>query len=457
MLKLYNTLSRQKEIFKPLKDKKVGMYTCGPTVYWYAHIGNFRSYILPDIFKRVLIFNGYKVNHVMNYTDVGHLTSDADTGEDKMEKGARREGKTVWEIADFYKKAFEKDAVALNILKPNKTPRATDHIKEQIELIKILEKKGYTYKIKDGIYFDTVKLKDYGKLANLNIEKLKAGARVEVVEGKKNPTDFVLWPFSPQDSKRQMEWNSPWGIGFPGWHIECSAMSSKYLGKQFDIHTGGEDLISVHHTNEIAQSEAAFGKKPWVKYWLHGAFLTFKGEKVSKSKGGLTTISELEKIGFSPLDYRYLCLTAHYRKPLDFSLEGLANARNSLQRLKNIISEIKDDKKTNKQYLKKFENAINDDLDMPKAVSVLWELIRDKKAIGKIKTIEKIDSIFGLDLLKKEKLETPATIKKLLEQREIEKNKKNWEEADKIREEIKKMGYQVEDTDKGPKIKKINK
>jgi cysteinyl-tRNA synthetase len=455
MLKLFNTLSRQKEIFKPIKDKKVGMYSCGPTVYWYAHVGNFRSYIFADILKRVLTFNGYKVNHVMNYTDVGHLTSDADTGEDKMEKGAKREGKSVWEIADFYLKAFEKDTKLLNILKPNKTPRATDHIKEQIELIKTLEKKEFTYKIEDGIYFDTVKLKDYGKMANLTAEKLRAGARVEMVPGKKNPTDFALWKFSPQGTKRQMEWDSPWGIGFPGWHIECSAMSSKYLGKQFDIHTGGEDHVNVHHTNEIAQSESAFGKKPWVKYWLHGAFLTFKGEKVSKSKGGLYTIPELEKLGFSALDYRYFCFSAHYRKPLDFSLEGLGNAKNSLQRLKNIISEIRDDKKINKKYLEKFENAINDDLDIPKAISVLWEMLRDKKAVGKIKTIEKMDKVFGLDLLKKVKLEIPTKIKKLLAQREIEKSNKNWANADKIRETIRKMGYQIEDTNKGPKIKKI--
>jgi cysteinyl-tRNA synthetase len=455
MLKIYNTLSRQKEIFKPIKGKKVGMYSCGPTVYWFAHIGNFRSYIFKDILLRVLKYDGYKVKHVMNYTDVGHLTSDADTGEDKMEKGSKREGKTVWEIADFYTKAFEKDSRALNLLKPDKTPTATGHIKEQIDLIKILEKKGFTYRIEDGIYFDTAKLKNYGKLANLDIEKLKSGARVEVVAGKKNATDFALWKFSPKGIKRQMEWDSPWGIGFPGWHIECSAMSSKFLGKQFDIHTGGEDHIAVHHTNEIAQSETAFGKKPWVKYWLHGAFLTFKGEKVSKSKGGLYTISELEKLGFSALDYRYFCFTASYRKPLDFSIEAVRNAKNSIQRLKNIISEIKDDKKINKKYLSKFENAINDDLDMPKAISVLWEMLRDKKAVGKIKTIKEMDKVFGLDLLKKEKLEIPSKIKKLLAQREIEKNNKNWKKADEIRKVIKKMGFQVEDTSTGPKIKKI--
>ena len=293
ILKLYNTLTRKKEVFKPIRKGEVGMYTCGPTVYWYQHIGNLRTYIFSDILKRVLIYNGYKVKQVMNVTDVGHLTSDSDEGEDKIEKAAKKEGKKAQDIADFYLKIFKEDFKKLNISEPDIWCRATKHIKEQIELIKKLEKKGFTYKTSDGVYFDTSKLKDYSKLARLKIENLQAGKRVAIGE-KKNKTDFALWKFSKQPGKRQQEWKSPWGIGFPGWHIECSAMSSKYLGKQFDIHTGGEDHIPVHHTNEIAQSEAAFGKKPWVKFWIHGAYLTFSGEKMSKSKGAIATISDLE-------------------------------------------------------------------------------------------------------------------------------------------------------------------
>ena len=292
VLKLFNTLGRKKQTFKPI-GKEVGMYSCGPTVYLYQHIGNLRSYIFADILKRVLLYNEFKVKHVINITDVGHLTSDADEGEDKIEKAAAREGKKAEDIANYYFKIFEEDLNKLNIISPDVWCKATEHIKEQIELIKKLEKRGYTYKTSDGIYFNTSKFKNYGKLALLNSEGLEAGKRISVGE-KKNKTDFALWKFSEKPGKRQQEWNSPWGIGFPGWHIECSAMSSKYLGEQFDIHMGGEDHIPIHHTNEIAQSECAFGKKPWVNFWMHGAFLTSKGEKVSKSKGGLFTISELK-------------------------------------------------------------------------------------------------------------------------------------------------------------------
>jgi len=458
-LKLYNTLTRKKEIFKPLHDRKVGMYSCGPTVYWYQHIGNLRTYIFSDILKRVLLYNGYKVKHVMNVTDVGHLTSDADTGEDKIEKAAKKEKKKAEEIASFYFKIFKQDLKKLNIIEPNIWCKATEHIKEQIELIKILEKKGYTYKTSDGIYFDTSKFKDYGKLARLKTEKLKAGKRVEMKE-KKNKTDFALWKFSNPPGVRQQEWDpkefgADWPIGFPGWHIECSAMSSKYLGKQFDIHTGGQDHIQIHHQNEIAQSEAAFEKKPWVRYWLHGAFLTFKGDKVSKSKGGLYTIAELEKKDFNPLAYRYFCLTAHYRKPLEFSLESLKNAQNSYERLKNIIAEIKDDGKINKKYLEKFEKAINNDLDMPLALSILWELVRDKNTRGKFGTIKTMDRIFGLDLLKKEKIKVSKEIKKLVEKREKLRKEKKWKEADEIREKIKSLGFYINDTVEGPKLKKL--
>ena len=453
MLKLYNTLTRKKEIFKPIKKNFVGIYSCGPTIYWFQHIGNLRSYIFSDILKRVLIYDNYKVKHVMNYTDVGHLTSDADTGEDKVEKAAQKEHKTVKEITSYYSSIFEQDIKKLNIIPANIICKASEHIKEQIDLIKILEKKGFTYKTSDGIYFDTSKLKDYGKLGKLKIESLKAGKRVSMGE-KRNKTDFALWKFSEKPGVRQQEWKSSWGIGFPGWHLECSAMSSKYLGNQFDIHTGGEDHIQVHHTNEIAQSESAFQKKPWVKYWLHGAFLTFKDKKISKSKGGLYTISELEKLNFSPLTFRYLCLNIHYRKRLNFSLPTLKNAKNSLKRLKKIISEIKDDKKINKKYIQQFEDAINNDLDMPKALSILWKLVRDKKATGKIKTIKKIDTVFALDLLKKEKIKLPSKIKKLINEREKARKNKNYKKADEIRNILQKQGILLEDTSSGVIIKK---
>src|SRR4030042_227264 len=334
-LKLYNTLTRKKEEFKPIKKWQVGIYSCGPTVYWYQHIGNLRTYIFADVLKRVLKYNNYKVKQVMNITDVGHLTSDSDEGEDKIEKAAAKEGKTAEEIANYYWEIFRQDFKKLNIFEPNIWCKASEHIKEQIELIKKIEKKGFIYKTKDGIYFDTSKLKDYGKLAKLKIENLQAGKRVAIGE-KKNKTDFALWKFSEKPGERQQEWKSPWGIGFPGWHIECSAMSMKYFGETIDIHTGGEDHIPIHHTNEIAQSESATGKK-FVNYWLHGAFLKLAGEKMSKSKGGLYTVSELEKQNFLPLVYRYLCLTAHYKTQLEFSLETLKNAQNSYDRLKNII------------------------------------------------------------------------------------------------------------------------
>src|SRR3990172_2188738 len=452
MIKLYNTLTRKKEVFKPLKKGQVGVYTCGPTVYWYQHIGNLRTYIFADILKRVFLYNNYKVKHIINVTDVGHLTSDADTGEDKIERAAKREGKTAREIADYYLRIFQEDFKKLNILEPNSWPKATEHIKEQIELIKKLEEKGFTYKTKDGIYFNTGKLKDYGKLARLKIRGLQAGKRISLGE-KKNKTDFALWKFSPLGEKRQQEWDSPWGIGFPGWHIECSAMSMKYLGENFDIHTGGQDHIQIHHTNEIAQSEASTGKL-FVNYWLHGAWLLFKGEKVSKSKGGLYRISDLEELGFHPLAFRYLCLGTYYRKPLDFSRENLKSAENAYQRLKNIISELNDDKKKNKKYLGEFENAINDDLDMPKALQILWGLLRDENATEKIRTIKEMDKVLGLDLLKKESVKIPEQIKKLVSDRERARKAKDFATADEIREKINKLGFVLEDTEKGVSVKK---
>jgi len=459
MLKLYNTLLRKKQIFRPLKDKKVGLYTCGPTVYDYAHIGNLRTYIFEDILRRVLEYNGYKVKHVMNYTDVGHLTSDADTGEDKMEKGARREGKSVWEIAEFYIKAFKKDAAALNILKPSLTPRATDHIKEQINLIKILEKKGFTYETKDGIYFDTSRLKDYGRLARLDIKGLKAGARIKMTEGKKNPTDFALWKFSPKNTKRQMEWDSPWGKGFPGWHIECSAISAKYLGQPFDIHTGGVDHISVHHTNEVAQSEAALGKVP-AKFWLHGEHLLIETGKMAKSEGNFLTLNYLIEKGFNPLAFRYLVLTTHYRSKLNFTWRSLQAGQNALDTLYGKLREIKHEtmRKVSSQspayYEKKFLSAINNDLDTPKALSVVWQIIKDNRLSSQDKKqlLLKFDKILGLGLDKIKPLKIPQKIKQLASQREILRINKQFIQADRLRKKIENLGYRIEDTSYGPKI-----
>lgn len=451
---IYNTLARKKEEFVPINPdgKTVGMYVCGPTVYWYQHIGNLRSYIFADVLRRTLEYFGYDVKHIMNITDVGHLTSDEDEGEDKIEKAAKKENKTAKEIADYYLNIFKNDFKKLNILSPSIWCRATEHIEEQINLIKKLEEKSFTYKTSDGIYFDTSKLSDYGKLSGQKLEDLQAGKRIEMKE-KKNTTDFALWKFSEKPGQRQQEWESPWGLGFPGWHIECSAMSIKYLGKQFDIHTGGIDHISIHHTNEIAQSEAATGDIP-AKYWMHGNFLVFKGKKVSKSKGGLYTISELEKQGFNPLSFRYFTLSAHYRNPLDFSLDNLQNAQNAYSRLKNIIPDLKDDKKTNEFYLNKFKAAVSDDLDMPKTIAILWDLLRNQEAEGKYQTTKQMDKVLGLDLFKKENLEIPQEILDLLNQRGKAREEKNWKESDRIRDEIEKLGFIVEDAKEEQIIKR---
>jgi len=461
-LVFFNTLGRKYEEFRPLKKGQVGMYACGPTVYAFAHIGNFRTYIFEDLLRRVLEYNGYKVKHVMNITDVGHLTSDADTGEDKMEESAKKEGKSAWELAEFYAKAFFEDSEKLNLEKPGIICKATSHIKEQIALVEKLEKKGFTYKTNDGVYFDTSKLRDYGKLANLKIENLKAGKRVEMGD-KKNPTDFALWKFSPKDKKRQMEWPSPFGTGFPGWHIECSAMSMKYLGETFDIHCGGVDHIPVHHTNEIAQAESATRKKA-VNYWMHGEFLTLKKARMGKSEGNLVTIADLEKQGFSALDYRYLALTGHYRKPLLFTIESLKAAKNAFDRLKNSIAELKENPKSKKskkaeEYKKKFLEKINDDLNIPEALALLHKLLAEKDIENKekLKLALDFDKVLGLNLEKAESAfleKIPEEIKKLVEERENARKKKNWAKADELRNKIKEKGFEISDTEKGAKIKK---
>jgi cysteinyl-tRNA synthetase len=458
---LYNTLSRKKEVFKPIKSGKVGMYTCGPTVYNYPHLGNMRTYIFEDLLKRVLQYNGYKVNHVMNITDVGHLTNDRDMGEDKIEKEAKKEGKTAWDIALFYTKAFFEDEKYLNIIKPTVVCKATDNIKEQIELIQRLEKKGFTYKTSDGIYFDTSKFPDYAKLSGQKLEDLKEGARVEANTEKKNHTDFALWKFSPKDSKREMEWPSPWGVGFPGWHIECSAMSMKYLGEHFDIHCGGIDHVNIHHTNEIAQSEAATGKKSWVNYWVHGAFLNIQdGEKMSKSSGHFVTVENtfIEK-NINPLVYRFADLSVHYRKQMEWNDDIVTSAKNGLENLYAKIVNLGDKKgKVNKEWKEKFLSAINDDLNLSQGLAVLNEMLKSEiSSADKLATVIDFDEVLGLgfnNLIKKAE-NIPDEVKKLVSERENARKNKDWKKSDELRDEIKKLGYEVKDTLEGQSITKI--
>jgi cysteinyl-tRNA synthetase len=465
---LFNSLTRKKEKFIPLKDKLVTMYNCGPTVYERPHLGNFRAYIFADTLRRVLEFNGYHVKQIINITDVGHLTSDDDTGEDKIEKSAKEKKKSTWEIATYFEKLFKEDFKKLNLKKPFKFPRATEHIKEMIEFIKILEKKGYTYKISDGIYFDTSKFKDYGKLGNLKKRK-DLIPRIEVNPEKRNPFDFALWKFSPKDQKRQMEWQSPWGIGFPGWHIECSAMAMKYLGKTIDIHTGGIDHLTVHHPNEIAQSEAATGKK-FVRYWLHVNFLFVEGKKMSKSLGNIFTLEDIEKRGFSPLVFKYLVLTSHYRSEMNFTWQAMESAENSYRNLiENVSGELvsihelntkkilkmKHEKNT-KKIKEEILNIINNDLDTPKLIAKIWEVLRSNKSFEYKKIFVLLaDKILGLGLEKFIKRKIPQKIKDKVLLREKLRKEKKWEMADKIREELLKLGYKIEDTEFGPLIKYI--
>ncbi len=463
-LNLFNTLTRKKEFFVPFNEKLVRYYACGPTVYHFAHIGNLRSYIFEDVLKRTLLWNKFKVKHVMNITDVGHLTSDADSGEDKMLLGAQREHKTVWEIADFYTKAFQDDLKKLHILSPDIWCKATDHIKEQIALIKKLEKKGFTYIAGGNVYFDTSKLSDYGKLAQLNLNA-DAKARVEKDSHKKNSHDFVLWFTKSKFQEQEMKWPSPYGLGYPGWHLECSAMSMKYLGEQFDIHCGGIDHIPVHHTNEIAQSEAAIGKKPWVKYWMHNEFLVVaEGKRMGKSEGNILTLSTLEEKGFHPLDYRYFCLGTHYRMPLMFSDEALEGAKNARKKLVEKVLELKKVKKnepTNQDladdYLDRFTEQINDDLNTPQALATMWEMLRDEGLNGKEKyaLLLKFDTVFGLDLKKVKEEKVPAAIIQLAEERLRVRLAKDWKKADELRQKIALLGYVVGDTKEGYEIKKV--
>ncbi|MGE5631554.1 MAG: cysteine--tRNA ligase [Caulobacteraceae bacterium] len=462
-MKVYNTLTRKKEEFVPLVPGEVRMYSCGPTVYNYAHIGNMRSYVFMDILRRVLKYNGYKLKSVMNITDVGHLVSDADEGEDKLVKTAKEQKKTPWEIAEYYTNIFFEDLKALNIERPDIVPKATEHINEMIEFVQGILRKGYGYETSDGIYYDISKFKGYGKLSGIDLEGQRAGARVEVNDEKRNPADFALWKHAPKE--HIMQWPSPWGMGYPGWHIECSAMSRKYLGDVFDIHTGGVDHIPIHHENEIAQSEGLLGK-PAVNYWMHGEFLLVDNGKMSKSLGNTYTVADLKAKGFNPLAFRYFCLNAVYRNKLNFTWEALQSAQTALDRLYEGALAHKSAPEDVEQgvldaFLKEFEEAINDDLNIPKAMSVVWNIIKHPVKSDKFfQLLVKMDSVLGLGIdkvEKKEKVEESISedIERLIEERQKARKEKNWALADKIRDDLKAQGIILEDTPQGVKWKRI--
>jgi cysteinyl-tRNA synthetase len=460
-MRFYNTKTRSLETFKEIEPGIVRVYSCGPTVYHYQHIGNMRAAVFADTLHRTLLFGGYEVRHIINITDVGHLTGEnegnADIGEDKMEKGARREGKSVWDIAKMYTDAYFKDLSSLNVHADEYLfPRATDHIAEQIALVKQLEEKGYTYTISDGVYFDTAKFKEYGDFAHLDIEGLQSGARVEENKEKRNVTDFALWKFSPTDEKRQMEWESPWGTGFPGWHIECSAMAMKYLGERFDIHTGGIEHIPVHHTNEIAQSECATGH-PYVNVWMHNNHLLDTTGKMSKSSGDFLTLSSLAEKGYEPLAYRYFLLGAQYRKELQFSFEALDAGSVAYEKLQDFCR--KNATKGGElieKYRDEFREALYDDLNTAKALSVTWNMVKDydESPEDRYRTLVAFDSVLGLDLesIEKEEISVTPEMQALLDAREKARESKDFAESDRLREEIGKLGYTVKDTPEGQEL-----
>ena len=465
MIKLYNTLTKQKSDFIPLNGNEVRIYSCGPTVYGYAHIGNFRAYTFVDNLRRTLEYNGYTLKHVMNITDVGHLESDADEGEDKMEKAAKKENKDPYEIAKFYTDAFFKDMGRLNIERPEIIAKATDHIEDMLEFAKEIVKNGYGYETSKGIYFDISKLDKYPVLSNRNVEDQIAGARVDVDPEKRNPYDFAIWIKAPEN--HIMKWDSPWGLSYPGWHLECSAMSRKYLGEVFDIHTGGVDHIPTHHENEIAQSKGAFGKIP-AKVWMHVEFLQVDGGKMSKSLGNVYTLNQLQEKGIEPLAFKLFCYTAHYRTKLNFTFEGAMASQKALNRLresyikhKNSEEDIEESKI--EEYKEKFLEAINDDLNFPLAMSIIWEIARNEKQSNKIaELLLQFDRVLGLDLKNSEKyienqknIDLPEEITELLEKRKQARNEKNWDLSDKLRDELNEKGYIVKDTKTGMTIEKI--
>ncbi len=484
-MKIFNSLSRTVEDFTPISKSKVGIYTCGPTVYDYMTIGNWRTYTLGDFLVRTLQYLGYNVDYIMNITDVGHLTGDnlgdADTGEDRLEKGARREGKTAWAVATFYTDDFLQGFKELNLTEPRVFSKATDHIVEQIKLVQAIEKRGFAYLINDGVYFDTRAYEKtghtYGELSTL--DQIQEGARVEPNPEKKDPRDFALWKFSPKKEKRDMEWESPWAPpgargkvkGFPGWHIECSAMSMKYLGKQFDIHVGGEDLRSTHHPNEIAQSEAATGQSPFVHYWIHGSFLQIDGGRMGKSLGNAYKLQDLKKHGYEPMELRYFFLTGHYRKQINFTWESLDSAAKALGRLRNAVTEFRHEKERTvlsedklekiEKYKQRFLQAISTDLHLPEALGIVWEVVKSNiPGYDKFDLLMEFDQVLGLglgawesSLLRNDEL--PKKVQELIQKRDELRTAGEFDKADTVRDSISRSGYEIEDTPDGTKVKKL--
>ena len=457
-LKIYNTLTRKKEEFKPINKDEVKMYSCGPTVYNFAHIGNLRAYLFMDNLRRVLKYNGYKLTHAMNITDVGHLVSDADEGEDKMLKAARRENKDPFEIADFYTNEFLKDMKRLNIDMPEIICRATQHIGIMEEYVKQIIENGYAYETENTIYFDTSKLDKYGVLSNRNIDEQKAGARVDFDQTKKNPTDFALWIKAPEN--HLMKWDSFFGKSYPGWHLECSAMSKKYLGEVFDIHTGGMDHIPVHHENEIAQAKGFCGKIP-ANYWMHLDFLQVNGGKMSKSLNNLYTLDDLKEKGYEPEVYKMFNFSSHYKKPINFTFEAMDAAKVALNRLKegykrHLVGEEIVEESFIKEFETRFLEAINDDLNMPQALSVIWDVVKyEKKSKLLAELLLKFDTVLGLNIDKEEKIDIPEEIINIVEERKQARLNKDWNKSDELRDKLMSLGYTVKDTKDGMEVNKI--
>ena len=453
----YNTLTKQKDLFKPIEEGKVKIYSCGPTVYKDATIGNMRTNLLNDTLRRVLKYNGYELKHVMNITDVGHLVSDGDEGEDKMLKSAREEHKSPLEIAEHYTKLFFRDLERLNIETPEVVCKATDHIKEMLEMVQKIMKNGYAYETSTAIYFDVSKLDKYGILSGINLNDQKAGARVDIDPEKRNPYDFALWIKAPEN--HLMKWNSPWGPSYPGWHIECSAMSTKYLGEEFDIHTGGIDLVPTHHENEIAQNKGACGKNP-AHYWIHGEYLLINGGKMSKSLGNTYLIDDIIARGYSPLAYRLFNYSCHYRGKLNFTWEGIESANTSLIRLRegyqkhlNGNSDISDEIIADMEN--RFHQAINDDMNMPLALSVVWEAVKYPEKSPKIaQLLKKFDTVLGIKIDEVQETKIPQEILDLVEERKQARSDKNWSESDRLRDLIAEKGYIVKDTKDGTEVLK---
>lgn len=467
MIKLYNTLTRTKEEFVPITKGLVKMYNCGPTVYWHQHIGNFRAYLFDDFLRRMFEYNDYEVNQIINVTDVGHLTSDGDEGEDKFIKAMKEQNlaltkENMLSIANKYYEAFLEELRLLNIQEPTRWTKATEHVADMISMIKLIEANGYSYMTSVGLTFDTSKFPDYDKLGRLNLDEIREGARGKTDAERKSPSDFALW--ITNQPNHVMLWDSPWGKGFPGWHIECSAMSCKYLGEQFDIHTGGKEHVQIHHTNEIAQTEAATKKHPWVNYWMHNEWLLLKDGKMSKSSGDIIRIVDLVAKGYDPMHFRYLCLNTHYRMQLTFSYEAMDNAKASYERLINIITELNNTPKgtSNKEksdvYQQEFLEGINDDLNTSKALAVLWEVLRDNSLSNKnkIHLVKEFDKVLGLRLNEKIEIVIPKEIIELAEKRELARKNKQFDESDKLREEILKKGYVIEDKKTGYVLKTVN-